>query len=310
MSLKRGKLKKQKIHFAGILANVDSSILQVKLSHGFQIQAIPLKKGLALFCSLENLPQHAVGPKLFNEYPCYNTSEEKYYVVHNSFLYEYQTWNESQLFSEIMKFDGKSVETYLDSVCRLMRLFKEGNVCIPLTYYFFVKRNLPKRFLGKATHRYISPELYTLDTSEIADLEVFIENTKIPFKQDFLQLAFESYELSYETRDINLAFLSLMAALEALFNPGDQEITYRISRNTAVLLGQDKNNSADLFREVKQLYSKRSQIIHRGERIATGEDLIKLRSYVRDSIKQIYRVNKSKDDIMDMLNSLGFGQKP
>lgn len=182
---------------------------------------------------------------------------------------------------------------------------------MPLKYYFVIKEdNTPKRIMGMGTHRYSSRELYTLEASELVYLESFILNKVIPFDQDFLRLAFENYELSYETQDINLAFLALMAALETLFNPGDQEVTHRISRNVAILLGQDENDSRKLLKNVTELYSKRSKILHRGKRIATKEELIQLRSYVRESIKQIYRLGKNKEDLMDMLDSLGFGQKP
>lgn len=74
--LKVNKLTKKKIYFTGLLANVDSSILQVKLDHGFQIDYMSMDKGIAFFCALENLPQHVIGQKLFNEYPCYNSVEK------------------------------------------------------------------------------------------------------------------------------------------------------------------------------------------------------------------------------------------
>jgi hypothetical protein len=63
---------------------------------------------------------------------------------------------------------------------------------------------------------------------------------RYPFRKT-LQLAFNNFNLSYEVENVNLQFLSLMNGMEVLFNPsGGGELTYRISRNTAVLLGQDK----------------------------------------------------------------------
>jgi hypothetical protein len=35
-----------------------------------------------------------------------------------------------------------------------------------------------------------------------------------------------------------------------------------------------------------------------------------LRDYVRRSIKEFYNMGKGKDDILDILNSTGFGDKP
>jgi len=108
-------------------------------------------------------------------------------------------------------------------------------------------------------------ERYTLENSEISSLETFIQNTRLPFAQSFLELAFKNFELSYQIRDINLSFLSLMISLEALFNPGGQELRYRISRNTAVLLGKDRDDSEMIFSKIKELYDKRSAIVHNGE---------------------------------------------
>jgi len=160
-------------------------------------------------------------------------------------------------------------------------------------------------------HLHVSPGLYTLEKSEIPDLQGFIQNTKLPFKEPFLQLAFENFELSYQIHNINLSFLSLMISLEPLFNPGSQELRYRISRNTAVLLGKENEDSKMIFSEIKDLYDKRSNIVHAGKsNIINNEDLLKLRHYVRESIKEINKMCKSKSELLDLLNSCGFGDRP
>jgi hypothetical protein len=163
--------------------------------------------------------------------------------------------------------------------------------------------------MAKGTGWYISREAYSLEPSEIADLERFIRNTELPFTKGFLQLAFENYELSYHTQDMNLSFLSLMNSLEALLNPGEQEVVHRIARNTAVLLGKSKEGSQSIYSDVRRLYGKRSQILHAGKRIIKQEDLLQLRSYIRQSIKEIHKSSEGKKEILSLLNSLGFGQK-
>jgi hypothetical protein len=213
--------------------------------------------------------------------------------------------------SEVAKFDNNLVHGYLNPVIRLMRLFKEGNICIPLKYYFFIDNNAPKSFIRQSTGLYISSEpKYTLENSELPDLQRFIQNTKLPFKESFLQLAFENFELSYQTHNINLSFLSLMISLETLFNPGGQELRYRVSRNTAVLLGKEDKDSKMIFSEIKDLYDKRSNIVHTGKSNINNEDLLKLRHYVRESIKEINKIGKSKNKLLDLLNSCGFGERP
>ena len=140
----------------------------------------------------------------------------------------------------------------------------------------------------------------------------FIRGTKLPFTESFLQLAFENFELSYQTHNINLSFLSLMISLETLLHPGDQgELSYRISRNAAVLLGNDKEDSIEIQGNVKELYRKRSAIVHTGKSNSMNEeDLLKLRHCVRASIKEINKIGRSKKEILDLLNSRGFDERP
>ena len=70
-------------------------------------------------------------------------------------------------------------------------------------------------------------------------------------------------------------------SLEALINPVRDEITYRLSRNAAILIGCNKTDSQNIFDEVKSLYTKRSALLHTGK---TGkvkrEELNRLRFYV------------------------------
>ena len=126
-----------------------------------------------------------------------------------------------------------------------------------------------------------------------------------------MQLAFENFELSYQTQNINLSFLSLMISLETLFHPSDQgELRYRISRNTAVLLGNEKEDSETVFREIKDLYNKRSKVVHTGEsNIINKDDLLKLRYYVMESIKKVNKIGKDKEELLKQLNSQGFFMK-
>ena len=101
--------------------------------------------------------------------------------------------------------------------------------------------------------------------------------------------------------------------MEILFNPQDSEISHRISRNAAVLLGKNFEDSEKIFDDIKRLYGKRSKIIHgdtpKKSKMVNDEDVMKLRYYVRESIKEINKNGKKKEDILDFLNSHGFGTK-
>lgn len=305
-------MSKKEIHFMGLLANIDSSILNVQLDHGFKIHAISDREGATLISIFEGLPPMEIHRKLFMEFSC--LSEKKFYFISNSFNSDIEMNDKGILAnfpSEEAEFDNNLVHGYLNPAIRLMRLFKEGNICMPLKYYYFIDNNIPKSFMHVGTTLHVSPGRYTLGSSEISALQRFIKDTKLPFKESFLQLAFENFELSYQTQNINLSFLSLMISLETLFNPGAQELTYRISRNTATLLGKDKGDSKRIFSEIKDLYGMRSNIVHVGKSdIINKEDLLKLRGYVRESIKEINKIGKNKDNLLDILNSCGFCERP
>lgn len=303
----------KKIYFMGLLANTNSSILKVNLDHGFKIEAISDKEGAGLISILETLPYEEAYTRLVMDQRCLDSDEKRLYLISNSFKSRIEMNNEGALTafpSEVMTFDNRLVHNYLYPVIRLMRLFKEGNIGMPAKYYYLIHNNVPKSFIRQHTRLYVSPEPYILESSEISDLQRFIRRTQLDFAHSFLQLAFENFELSYETHNINLSFLSLMISLEALFNPGGQELRYRVSRNTAVLLGKNEEDSKKIFLKVKDLYDKRSKIVHTGKsNVIKNEDLLKLRRYVRESIKEINKIRKKKDELLDLLSSCGFGQR-
>ena len=314
----------------GILSNVDSSILKVNLDHGFKVEdrsdhgqlkvrtndtndTLNYKEVAPLISHLEGLPLREVYKKLLPDLSCLNTSEKKFYLITNSLEIDIKMNDKgisNNLLSEVAKFD-KLVYDYLYPIIRLMRLFKEGNISMPLLHYYFIDNGIPTPYKSITTPTAVLKEAYTLEISEIPELLIFIRNTKLPFTKPFLQLAFENFELSYQIYDLNLSFLALMISLEVLFNPGGQELRYRVSRNTTVLLGKEDEDSKIIFSEIKKLYDKRSSIVHTGEsNIINKKDLLKLRYYVRESIKEINKVGKNKKELMDLLNSCGFGERP
>jgi len=300
------------VHFVGVLANVDSSILEIDLNHGFKIEHKSLRKGIDLISRLESLSIKSIAQKLL-PLSCYNYSEKKYYVVTNSFESDIEMNNKGTLTSfpvGVARFDNKFFHGYLDRIIRLMRLFKEGNVVIPLKYYYLIEKNRPKMLIGSGTHVAVSEEPYALEPTDIPKLLLFIRDTALPFANPFLQLAFGAFELSYEATHMGSSFLSLMIGLETLLNPGYQ-VRYRVSRNVAVLLEKAVKDLKEIFCEVRDLYDKRSKLVHTGKLDTIDkEDISRSRYYLRESIKEINRIGKKKDELIRLLNSYGFGKRP
>jgi len=294
-------------YFKGLLANVDSSILQVNFNHGFKIEFFSEQEAAELLSQLEKTPvmTAAAAQKYFFNYQCLNTSEQRMYVISKSLE---NTSNEdlSTLSYESAKFGNVLVRGYLEPLFRSMRLFKEGDIRMPARFYHHAKMPGAIRI---EYGRYVSREPYHLESAEISILRSFTESIELPFKRDFLNLAFENFELSYEIPDTQLAFLVLMIGLETLLNPSQYEIQHRISRNTAVLLGENRANSKEIFNEVKKLYGKRSEIVHSGKKGIIGrEDLLELRDYLRKGIIKINHMANEKNEITDLLDSHGFGE--
>jgi Apea-like HEPN len=296
------------VNFIGLLANVESSILKVKLDHGFKIESMSQDEGIGLISILDNLPPIEVHKKLFMDIRCLNTSEKKLYFISNSFKEQIEM--NGSFPSKSGEFNLNFVDGYLNSVIKLMRLFKEGNICMPSTcYYYFTDNNIPHKLIGMDMGSYIYAEpIYTLENTEIPTLQKFVQETKLPFGEPFLQMAFENFELSYQIPNLKLSFLSLMISLEILFHPGDRNnISYKISRNAAVLLGNEDEELEKIYEDIKNdLYAKRSSLVHSGESDINKDDVLKLRSYIRESIKKIYNIGKPKDDLLKIWDSSGF----
>jgi hypothetical protein len=203
--------------------------------------------------------------------------------------------------------DNNPVFNYIYPLIKKMRLLKEGNICMPFLYFYVSSRKSPILISGLEYGSYVVPEQYTLEICEFRN----IQNIEIPFTYDFLQFAFENFELSYEIQNKNLQFLTLMNGMEALFNKGGGgEILYKLSRNVAVLLGGDYENSELIETRMKKLYGIRSNIVHKGKEEISENELSDLRKYLRQSIIRFNKLNQDKNFIFDLLSRRGFGDSP
>lgn len=299
---------KIKINFIGFLANVDSTITKINFENGFKIKSISIPKGVQLLSKLGSIStkesQRKLGTNLI-----FNNSENKIFFIENSFDYDNKT--KEDFFTIISRLNKEFIRGYLQPVLGVMRLFKEGNVCMPLNFFYIIKNDKFEITMGNWRKSPIIPGTFSLEKDEIIKLQDFIKKTKLPFKYDYIQFAFDNYQLTYKISNQNLAFLSLIIGLESLFNPGEYELTYQISRNASVLLGsKDEIDSNIVFLDIKKFYEKRSKLVHFGEKIKISEkDFKKLRNYVRESIKITNKLNKSKNELKKLLTSSGFNEK-
>lgn len=300
-----------------ILANVDESILKLNdiLKHGIKIKNKSLDNCLKV--SKNNIE---LSFELLWMYQCFDNNRNVYYF--------YKTFESEDSFRS----NYLIIENYLKDLLKVMRLFKEGNIQMPISFSY-TKENSKTKIFSTLMMGYITifNDNYSLEDSEIDDLQFFLNDFELSTDEKSLNLALENYELSYEVKNVNLQFLTLMNALEVLLKSGKAELRYRLSRNGAILLGNNKENFNNIYKELQCLYDIRSTIVHTGEpkeckkkdcrkkaKTINDEQMIKkisiLRKYVRDSIKEmnfiIKKDKKSKDEILKLLNECGFGERP
>lgn len=300
---------KETVYFCGIASNVDSSILNLKLKNGFKFKALTHKEGLAFFSSLETGSPRDWAAKLYMNLWCFNIDEEKYYIIENSFKAELDLDEKSLMTnipSELGTFNQK-VRDYLKPTLQLIRLYKEGNIMMPMYYLYWKEANGKiRKFLTMASNEFISRGPFNLEKVETKGLDTFINRNKLPFKRQYISLGFDNFELSYSTSKVNLSFLSLMIAMESLVNIAKDELRFRISRNVAILLGNTKNEAQKIFKDMKDLYDKRSILAHEGTSNISHEDMILLRGYVREVIKKLMKLDKTKRSLTEELDTKGF----
>jgi hypothetical protein len=299
----------------GLLTNTDSSILGVKLEHGFKIGKIGGRELIDLIVKLEKIPEILARTRVV-EKSFLNLKEENAYVVSN-LIDDIEVTKKGELdnknFYALSKYEIKYYNDYLYKKLTLMRLFKEGHLFMPERHYFFDddESGIFSSQTGMGGD-FMRGTTYSLEKSELQDLQTFIQSIKLPFINPSLRLAHQNFEMAYSIYHKDLSFLTLMISMESLFNPGGEgELTYRISRNTAVLIGKNKDDSRTIFKKMKELYGKRCEIVHQGKsNVVTEDDVKDLRNYVIRAIKEFYKIGKSKDKILELLNSCGFGDRP
>ena len=307
------EVEKKDIHFIGFLANVDDSILKLDLGQSFAIE----KKSQTDVSPFRHYISFHWGTSADSEILA--VEDQVNDIVHNQSFYCYcvtarnvESFDSTPQGGVVIQW-GKHEEFHrsIQNKLRLLRLFKEGNVSLGFSCIYYLKDSQPS-VLGLCREWPIADKTkFHLKENEISDAQRFIETTRIPFKEKSLQLAFDSFELSYETHSAALNFLSLMIAMEVMLNRGIDELRYTISRNAAVLLGKDKGDSERVFKEVRELYDKRSRLVHKGSANEISPvDVFRLRHYVREAIKEMQSIGRDPKEIRDILNTCGFGQQP
>jgi hypothetical protein len=110
---------------------------------------------------------------------------------------------------------------------------------------------------------------------------------------------------SYE-RNLDAAFVDAVIGLEALFNDGPQDISYKLAIRAALLLSCfRKQGNNDLFNSLKDIYGRRINIVHGIKReVVKWSDYELAREYLRDSLKSCLGLafDGDKENILSLID--------
>ena len=78
-----------------------------------------------------------------------------------------------------------------------------------------------------------------------------------------IRIAGRFYEDSHQKSSMAEQFSNLIIALEALYTPGSlSELTYRISQNCAIMIGENAPDRQSIFEFLKEMFKRRGKLFH------------------------------------------------
>jgi hypothetical protein len=121
------------------------------------------------------------------------------------------------------------------------------------------------------------------------------------------KIAYDSFTLSHDILDPRTEFVTLMTALESIFNAGIDQISHTVSRHLALIVSSNEIEFVMHYQAVKKLYGIRSKIVH-GDAIKANltTAVQHLKTYVRQVLQFSLTYQGSKKDLFNYLNVKGF----
>ncbi|QIL88336.1 hypothetical protein GNX18_00025 [Microbulbifer sp. SH-1] len=304
------------MEFLGLLGNVDHSILEVDFGRGFIVEAMNMSE-FAHICE-EDFGIADVWIKLDYDWGCCSQDAfkrpEHVYLIRKT-LHDYPEYSgeSDDAKSRVVYWDlehayqNKIIE-YLQDKIRKLRLLKEGSIRLSIEIFFRIEDDIWEMDSSRESTLACENRLFHLTKSELREANDYLSDGLIDSKHKYLQFAVENFELSYSISQYQLEFLSLMISLEALLNDANSELRFRVSRGCAVLLGKTKSESNAVLKIVKDLYDKRSVLVHTGnQNKITKADVLQLKDIVRRALRASLALNLPKAELSTLLMEKGFG---
>jgi hypothetical protein len=198
----------------------------------------------------------------------------------------------------------------LEHWIRCVRLITGGHVEFAALYWYQEVEKQADMIYAQHSEMPVKDKPGTVNPYAVAKDNELLQLLLSPMKHEYIELAWDHWDESFKAHHSHIEFLQLMMALEALFNVGQHDIRYRISRSAAVLLGEDRENAEFYYDTVREAYDGRSQLVHTGKSKALDNiNIWFLRFVVRCAIIELIRLDMPKDQVAAELTKLGFGCK-
>ena len=125
-----------------------------------------------------------------------------------------------------------------------------------------------------------------------------------------VQLMRSFFHEACRTTNRYLSFIMRIIIMEMIVN-GNGELVYRISRYIAVLLGKNKEESKQIYDNIKKMYTARSCFLHDGKYEKITDLYIELAfDYSRRVIANLMMINEDIETVRNTLDQAGYGDNP
>lgn len=310
-----------------ILSGVDESIIdKLNFGNSFIIQKDSLTNGKLCkefdytFIGIRRIYELSkLNQKL--EVALLTKKAEKEYTVKKIIIDNVSTLNYDQIYPYISEIEDEELK-YIDETMRNIRLFSENCFNIKEILFKFkiinLKDNstifdniyskipLPDKIYDNISKLHIENEL------EANKLNDFIKNINAKvlssnFSPELLSQACFLYDQSYTSSLETIRFLVSIIGLESLLINSTTELSYKFSRNGAMLLSTSKEEYYEYLKILKKIYMKRSKYVHAGvTNDLTSDDVKQAREILRKVINTILIKNISKEELIKELDIKGY----
>ena len=108
-------------------------------------------------------------------------------------------------------------------------------------------------------------ESFKLLTETMPLFNKIMKNQTSEFSMNPLIVALLLYQRAIEEEDHLKDFLDLVIILEAMFNDGKGEVTFKIRQRTSNFCGETLDERKEIFEKIKDVYVARSKLVHGGD---------------------------------------------